>query len=57
VEQNVRPPSCESTLKLQRGIFKGLSEDGGRAVFSKKTSAPLSLMTTYQMSPISAEST
>jgi hypothetical protein len=38
------------------GIFKGLSQDGGRAEFSKKPLPPLSLMTTYQMSLISAGS-
>jgi hypothetical protein len=37
--------------------FKGLSQDGGWKDFFLKTSAPLSLMTTYQMSLISARST
>ncbi len=39
-----------------RGIIKVLSQDGERADFSKKTTAPRSLMTTYRMSLISARS-
>ncbi len=36
--------------------LKGLSEDGGGGIFSQKTSATLSVMTTYRMSLISAGS-
>jgi hypothetical protein len=39
-----------------RKIFKGLSQDGELADFSKKPFAPLSLMKTFQMSLVSAGS-
>jgi hypothetical protein len=39
-----------------RGIFEGLSQDGGRGAFFLKTSAPLSLIKTFRMNLISAGS-
>jgi hypothetical protein len=39
-----------------RGIFKGLSQEGGRADFFKKISAPLSLIKAFWMNLISAGS-
>ncbi len=44
-------------LKKEALLYlKGLSEDWGRADFSKKPSSPLSLMKTYRMSLISVGS-
>ncbi len=44
---------AQSSILKQGGVLI-LSEDGGRADFTKKPSAPLSLVTTYPMSLISA---
>ncbi len=45
-----------NSFTRRRGIFKGLSQDGGQADFYSETSAPLSLIKTLQLNLISARS-